>query len=103
MSYGAAGYLRRSTPVDHLGDIYTMLEYSGRTPLASSEQVETHPVTDAMGNVWMPDPYASCLFLGDSFSNIYSLNGLGWGLRGRICRTALLSVAAAGRCDPPQR
>ncbi len=79
MSYGAAGYLRRSTPVDHLGDIYTMLEYSGRTPLASSEQVETHPVTDAMGNVWMPDPYASCLFLGDSFINIYSLNGLGWG------------------------
>ena len=79
MSYGAAGYLRRSTPVDHLGDIYAMLEYSGRTLLASSEQVETHPVTDAMGNVWMPDPYASCLFLGDSFSNIYSLNGLGWG------------------------
>ena len=84
---GIAAYLKTDThwtpegmaPADHLGDIYTMLEYSGRTPLASSEQVEIHPVTDAMGNVWMPDPYATCLFLGDSFSNIYSLNGLGWG------------------------
>ena len=34
----------------------------------------------ATGTPWEPDPKADVLLLGDSFTNIFSLEGMGWGL-----------------------
>ena len=49
------------------------------TSLFPSEQVTRHVVQTPSGNLWQPAQASEILFLGDSFSNIYSLAGMGWG------------------------
>jgi len=43
------------------------------------ESVAIRPVRDPEGNPWTPDPESAVLLLGDSFTNIYSRDDLGWG------------------------
>ena len=38
-----------------------------------------HQVQDAAGTPWEPDASADVLLLGDSFTNIFTLEGMGWG------------------------
>jgi SGNH hydrolase-like domain, acetyltransferase AlgX len=58
------------------GDIARML----KLPLERSQtqEVTIHQVT-AGNNLWRPSRDADVLLLGDSFSNIFSLEALGWG------------------------
>ncbi len=68
-------WVRESTPWDARGDIAGMLP-DGLFP---TEAAVLDRVTGPDGGPWTPDRFAEVLLLGDSFTNIYSLEGLGWG------------------------
>ncbi len=74
-----AGYTQRQVSVTHLGDIAEMVKFPPGRQLFPPETVTTQQVRDPDGAPWQPDPTADVLLLGDSFSNIYSLSGMGWG------------------------
>ncbi|MDD4822459.1 MAG: hypothetical protein PHI48_07870 [Bacteroidales bacterium] len=64
------------------GDIYTMLKMPYSVATLSKETAILHPVLTESGEYWQPSQTAPILFMGDSFSNIYSLEGMGWGNSG---------------------
>ena len=72
-------WLRTSKQVKNLGDIATMLKLRPNQGVFVEEVVTIRPVTDIAGLPWRPDPAAEVLLLGDSFSNIYSLEMMNWG------------------------
>ncbi len=72
-------YLRREAVVEQLGDIAVMLRLPEDQGLYPPERVTVRPVLAADGRPWKPDRGADVLLLGDSFTNIYSDPGLGWG------------------------
>ena len=72
--------VRSETTVTNLGDIANMLKLPpSSSALYPRQSVLIHSVSQADGSPWATDPAADILFLGDSFSNIYSLEGMGWG------------------------
>ncbi len=72
------GFERRFVEVSNRGDISVMLRVAEAFS-EPSETVTVEPVFDAAGTPWSADPAAPVLLLGDSFTNIYSLSGMGWG------------------------
>ncbi len=76
----AAGGARAMTepqpvrPIEGLGDTARMLELPAGSPLLQTQEVIVSPVEG-----WMPDREAPLLLLGDSYTNIYSAEDLGWG------------------------
>jgi hypothetical protein len=64
--------------INGLGDIARMLRLPPSQDLYRPEKVTIHEVLS--GNaMWRPSNDADILLLGDSFSNIFSLDALGWG------------------------
>jgi hypothetical protein len=64
--------------IDGLGDIARMLRLPPTQSIYRPQQVTIHEVLS--GNAtWSPSKGADILLLGDSFSNIFSLEALGWG------------------------
>jgi hypothetical protein len=64
--------------VEGMGDIVGLLGLGDGQKLYGRQKVHIRQVT--LGNsFWRPDPGGEVLVLGDSFSNIYSLEGMGWG------------------------
>jgi alginate O-acetyltransferase complex protein AlgJ len=61
------------------GDLVAMLRLSDPVALYPLEEATISPVVGPDGTAWTPDPSAEIMLLGDSFTNIYSLNDLGWG------------------------
>jgi SGNH hydrolase-like domain, acetyltransferase AlgX len=61
-----------------LGDLARMLKLSPEQTAQYREEVAIHQVTTGNG-MWRASKEADVLLLGDSFSNIFSLDGLGWG------------------------
>lgn len=81
---GAQSYtLTRDTCTQH-GDIYTMLRLVRPVSWLPEEEVCLHPVRNQRGEYWQSQTDAPILFLGDSFSNIYSLDAMGWGHSGGL-------------------
>ena len=72
LSRGQAG-------VDGRGDLVALLQLPQERPLFQPERVVVQPVQNAAGGPWAPDRNADVLVLGDSFTNIYSQDQLGWG------------------------
>lgn len=72
-------YQRRSETAENLGDIALMLKLPQHQTLYSMQRVSIHPVYASNGEAWRPRRDADILLLGDSYSNIYSLDGMGWG------------------------
>jgi hypothetical protein len=67
-----------SKEVSNLGDIARMLSLPPSQNLYRPEKITIHEVLS--GNaIWRPSNDADILLLGDSFSNIFSLDALGWG------------------------
>ncbi len=66
-------------PMSRVGDIVDMLKLPEGQTVFQPQSVLVHQVQDAEGNPWQSDPNADVLLLGDSFSNIFSLEGMGWG------------------------
>src|SRR6185437_2972700 len=69
----------RTEGVGNLGDIAGMLRLPEAQALFAPEAVEIRQVLDARGEAWRGDPSAEVLLLGDSFTNIYSLEAMRWG------------------------
>ena len=69
----------RTEGVGNLGDIAGMLRLPEAQTLFAPEAVEIRQVLDARGEAWRGDPSADVLLLGDSFTNIYSLEAMRWG------------------------
>lgn len=61
------------------GDIDAMLRIPEEWDIYPKEQVQLHPVVTRGEELWQAETDAEILLLGDSFSNIYSLAGMGWG------------------------
>ena len=71
----------RVAPVEvtNQGDIVALLGLGPRQRRYPPETVSVERVETTAGEPWTPDPAAEILLLGDSFSNVYSLEPLGWG------------------------
>jgi len=72
-------YVRRELEVENLGDIAVMLNLPGNQALYPKEKALIHPVFTPRNVVWDQSRSADVLFLGDSFSNVYSLESMKWG------------------------
>jgi alginate O-acetyltransferase complex protein AlgJ len=61
------------------GDIARMLTLPEKSSLFAGQEVEILQILTGQNEFWQPDRSAEILLLGDSFTNIYSTAGLGWG------------------------
>jgi SGNH hydrolase-like domain, acetyltransferase AlgX len=93
---GSTGPLRISpTEVSGRGDIARMLKLpAGNQNIDAPQRVSIRQVTDR-DNPWRTSREADILLLGDSFANIFSLAGLGWGESAGLAEH--LSAALGGR------
>ena len=73
-----AGYTRQEKEIANRGDLLDALHLAAGRARYPLERVMIHPVA-ARSAPWAPDPEAEILLLGDSFSNIFSQEALGWG------------------------
>ena len=71
-------YVRVAGFAANNGDLAKMLKVPDAYGYAK-QQVELHPVTLPGGTPWAPSRDADLLILGDSYANIFSLDGMGWG------------------------
>lgn len=67
-------------PISRVGDIVDMLKLPEAQAAFTPQAVTVSQVQDGSGTPWEPDAKADVLLLGDSFTNIFSLEGMGWGL-----------------------
>ena len=74
-----AGLRRTKRVVTNSGDVTQMLTLPPGQKLYPPETVSPRQVTDARGEPLSPQAEADVLLLGDSYSNIYHLAGMGWG------------------------
>jgi alginate O-acetyltransferase complex protein AlgJ len=75
----STGYRLEPLEVSHLGDIAVMLDLPEGQRLYSRETVTVRRVVSPDGSPWRSSREADVLVLGDSFSNIFSLQSMGWG------------------------
>lgn len=73
------GYRVERQEVRNVGDTTRMLDLPEASTLYPPESVWLHRVLQADGALWRSTRGADVLLLGDSFSNIYSLDSMGWG------------------------
>jgi len=66
-------------PATRVGDLVDMLKLPEDQRQFLPQTVTVHQVQDAQGKPWEPDANADILLLGDSFANIFTLEGMGWG------------------------
>lgn len=71
--------IQKTSTITATGDITPMLDLPAGQTLYPPESVTIQQVLTADQQFWTPDADAEVLLLGDSFSNIYSLEALGWG------------------------
>ena len=70
---------RQVRSVSNQGDTAALLRLPDKYSPFQTETVELRQVQAADGTPWRSSASAEVLLLGDSFSNIYSLESLGWG------------------------
>lgn len=76
---GAAPLKAVAQPVSRVGDLVDMLKLPEDQGHFRPQSVTVEQVQDALGAPWEPDAKADVLLLGDSFTNIFTLEGMGWG------------------------
>jgi alginate O-acetyltransferase complex protein AlgJ len=77
---GTADFQLQPQPVVGMGDIARMLTLPEKAALFAGQRVRINQVTTDRNEIWQPDKNGPVLLLGDSFANIYSTGGLGWGV-----------------------
>ncbi|MCF8055861.1 MAG: hypothetical protein K9K37_04370 [Desulfocapsa sp.] len=70
---------KKKFPVSNQGDITSMLDLPATWNPYPAETAITERVLLPDGSLWHASADAEVLVLGDSFSNIYSLDAMGWG------------------------
>jgi hypothetical protein len=83
--------------VERVGDVTDMLKLPEEQKLFLPERVSIDVVKDANGVVWEPDPKADVLLLGDSFTNVFTMDFMGWGAGAGLA--AQLAVALGRPVD----
>lgn len=73
------GYRAQAAGVTNRGDLAVMLRLPAWARGYPPEAVCLRQILTARGEYWHPDETSDVLVLGDSFSNIYSLDAMGWG------------------------
>ena len=73
------GYLVERTQVQGTGDTAKMLDLDNPAALFPPETIWLRRVLQPDGSLWRSSREADILLLGDSFSNIFSLESMGWG------------------------
>jgi alginate O-acetyltransferase complex protein AlgJ len=73
------GFLLEDAEISHVGDLAAMLRMPAGHAVVTPETVAIRQVVTADDLLWRLDRNADVLLLGDSFANVYSLAGLGWG------------------------
>jgi alginate O-acetyltransferase complex protein AlgJ len=73
------GYTHQAKQVANLGDIAEMLKLPANQKIYQKQQVTIRQVQTPDGEPIYPTRDADILLLGDSFSNIYSFDGMNWG------------------------
>ena len=76
---GASAYRVERLEIRQTGDIVPMLDLANQQRLYPPESVWLRRIVNADGSTWRSSRDADVLVLGDSFSNIYSLESMGWG------------------------
>jgi len=61
------------------GDTAAMMDLPEASPLRAEQSVMITPVRRADGSSWQPNRSSPVLVVGDSYTNIYSTEDLGWG------------------------
>jgi SGNH hydrolase-like domain, acetyltransferase AlgX len=75
----AKQYRREPVSVERVGDLVDMLKLPADQDLFRPLGVTIQQVKDAEGELWQESADSEVLLLGDSFTNIYSLEYMGWG------------------------
>jgi alginate O-acetyltransferase complex protein AlgJ len=75
----APGYQAQRREAQQMGDTAAMLDLPPDQTLYPPERVSLRFIVDAAGDPWRPSREADILLLGDSFTNMYSLQTMGWG------------------------
>ena len=86
-------YIKTAEDTANIGDIAKMLKLPEDQMLFPQEHVTRHVVQTPSGELWQPDQESEILFLGDSFSNIYSLAGMGWGIQPVSLNTSVQNLS----------
>lgn len=73
-------HVTRAVDVTNDGDTARLLELGPRQARYPPETVATRRVETVAGEPWQPSRNAEVLLLGDSFTNVYALDALGWGI-----------------------
>ena len=72
-------YKRETAEVENLGDIAVMLKLPADQRIYETQKATIHQVLYANGELWRPNKTADLLLMGDSFTNVYSVEAMGWG------------------------
>lgn len=64
---------------ERVGDLVDMLKLPEDQTWFLPQKITVHQVQDAAGDPWEPDESADVLLLGDSFTNVFSKDAMGWG------------------------
>ena len=70
--------------IEHAGDLAVMLAPEDAARYGMNETIQHQSVEGPDGTPWAPDPSGKVLLLGDSFANIFELEGMGWGAHGGL-------------------
>jgi hypothetical protein len=65
--------------VSTLGDVAVMLKLPESQTIFTPQETTIHAVHDEADEPWESDPKADVLLLGDSFTNVFSMEPMGWG------------------------
>jgi alginate O-acetyltransferase complex protein AlgJ len=81
LSPPATPFQFRAVPqsVERVGDLVDMLKLPDEQTFFVPQSAAIHRVENAAGEPWEPDPESEVLLLGDSFTNVFSLDSMGWG------------------------
>lgn len=80
-------------PVERVGDIVDMLKLAEDQTLFAPQAVVVRQVQDDEGQPWQPSPTADVLLLGDSFTNVFSAEPMGWGSAAGLAPHLALALA----------
>jgi hypothetical protein len=72
-------YTVSEVPIERVGDVTDMLKLPEEQKIFPPERVTIQVVKDASGTPWEPDPKGDVLLLGDSFTNVFTMDFMGWG------------------------
>jgi alginate O-acetyltransferase complex protein AlgJ len=78
--------------VERVGDLVDMLKLPDEQSLFRPQAVTIHQIQDEAGAPWEADASADVLLLGDSFTNVFSMDTMGWGESGGLAPQLALAL-----------